>query len=296
MLTDSGLPALSRDLGIPGIVDVHTHFLPEPVMHRVWEYFDHAQHSYGLEWPIAYRWDDAGRVEHLRSMGVLGFTALVYAHRPAMAEWLNSWALDFAAGVPECVPTATFYPEDSAVQYVGEALGRGAQLFKVHLQVGGFDPRDRLLDDVWGQLSDAGIPVLIHCGSAPVPGCFTGPGPVGEVLDRFSRLPVVIAHLGAREFGHFLGLARTRPLTWLDTTMALTDFMQRPAPCPPTLLPQLRGLAADGRVLFGSDFPNIPYPYAHQVEVLHRHGLDLAEVLWHAPAQVLGVPTPGPPR
>ena len=286
MLTDEDLPALWQQLGIPGVFDVHTHFLPEPVLRKVWAYFDAAQQNYGVPWPISYRGDDDARLAQLRAMGVRRFTALVYAHKPGMAAWLNQWALDFVAGVPECVPTATFYPEPEAADYVAEALARGARLFKIHLQVGDFDPRDRRLDPVWDLLSEASAPVLVHCGSAPLAGRFTGAGPIGDVLARFPELRVIVAHLGAGEFAEFVSMAGER--VWLDTTMALTDFMQSLRPFPPELLPRLRDLSAQGRVLFGSDFPNIPYPYAHQVEVLRDAGLDMRQVMWDGPLALFG--------
>lgn len=293
MLTDADLPALWSELGIPGIVDVHTHFLPEEVMQAVWGYFDAASHNYGVDWPITYRWDDDTRLAHLREMGVLRFTSLVYAHKPGMAAWLNDWALGFAQAVPDCLPTATFHPEPSAADYVATALERGARVFKAHLQVGDYDPRDPLLRPVWAMIADAQVPVVAHCGSAPLPGRFTGPGPIGEVLAEFPDLRLIIAHLGAGEFGEFLDLALRRPHTWLDTTMGLTSFMQELQPFPADRLPQLRELSAAGGVLFGSDFPNVPYSYAHQVEVLGDHGLDLPEVLWHAPVRLFGEPDAG---
>lgn len=286
MLTDEDLPALWQQVGIPGAFDVHTHFLPEPVLRKVWAYFDAAQQNYGVPWPITYRGDDDARLAQLRAMGVRRFTALVYAHKPSMAAWLNQWALEFAAGVPQCVPTATFYPEPEAPDYVAEALARGARLFKIHLQVGDFDPRDPLLDPVWGLLSEARVPVLVHCGSAPLAGRFTGAGPIGEVLARFPELRVIVAHLGAGEFAEFVSMAGER--VWLDTTMALTDFMQSLRPFPPELLPRLRDLSAQGRVLFGSDFPNIPYPYAHQVEVLLDADLNMRQVMWDGPLALVG--------
>ena len=57
--------------------------------------------------------------------------------------------------------------------------------------------------------------------------------------------------------------------------MAFTGFMERLAPFPGALLPRLAD-AAD-RILLGSDFPNIPYPYLHQLEALARLGLG---VVW----------------
>ncbi len=289
MLTDGDLPGLWRELGIPGAIDVHTHFLPAPVMRAVWAYFDEAEANYGVAWPITYRWQDDERLAHLRDMGILRFTSLVYAHKPQMAAWLNDWSLDFAAEVPDCLPTATFYPESAAGEYVAAALRRGARVFKVHLQVGDFDPRDPLLDQVWGHLAEAEVPVVVHCGSAPLPGRFTGVEPIADVARRFPHLRLIIAHLGAGEFAEFLDLARTRPHTWLDTTMGLTGFMQGLRPFPVELMPSLRAAAADGQVLFGSDFPNIPYSFAHQVEVLLEAGLDMPEVLWRAPARLFGV-------
>ena len=40
------------------------------------------------------------------------------------------------------------------------------------------------------------------------------------------------------------------------------------------------------RVLFGSDFPNIPYPYAHQLEALAGLGMgdDWLRAVWHGNA------------
>ena len=37
---DADLPAFCRALGVPGLADIHTHFLPPRMLRRVWEYFD----------------------------------------------------------------------------------------------------------------------------------------------------------------------------------------------------------------------------------------------------------------
>jgi uncharacterized protein len=54
-LTDLDVPRFLADLGLPGIVDVHVHFLPENVLRKVWGYFDQAQEHYGMPWPVHYR-------------------------------------------------------------------------------------------------------------------------------------------------------------------------------------------------------------------------------------------------
>ena len=249
------------------------HFMPQRVMDKVWAYFDAVGPLTGSTWPIAYRTEEQDRLDRLRAMGVLAFPSLVYPHKPDMAVWLNAWAADFAAREPDVLQTATFYPEPGAGAYVHEALDGGARVFKSHVQVGAYDPRDPLLDGVWGALAEAGVPVVVHCGSGPAPGAFTGPGPFGEVLARHPRLTAVIAHMGMPEYEEFLDLADRYDRVHLDTTMAFTDFSEARMPFPPQLRPRLVDLG--DRVLLGSDFPNTPYPYAHQLEALQR--LDLGD-------------------
>jgi uncharacterized protein len=281
-----------RELGLPALADVHTHFLPERMQRRVWAHFDQAGPLIGREWPIRYRGTEAERVAELGALGVRVFSALAYAHRPGMAADLNTWTLDFAARTPGCLPSATFFPEPAAATDVRAALDRGARIFKLHLQVGGFDPRDDLLDEAWGLLAESGTPVVVHAGSGPVPHGFTGPGPIGEVLARHPRLAMITAHLGAPEYEGFLELAERYERVGLDTTMAFTDFFQELAPFPPALLPRLRELGLAGKVLLGSDFPNIPYPYAHQLEALRRLELGddwLRAVCWHNAARLFGI-------
>lgn len=280
------------DLGIPGIVDVHTHFMPEPVMQKVWAVFDQAQSVYGVPWPVEYRDTADARLDALRSFGVEAFTSMIYAHKPRMADWLNHWSADFASATPDCIQTATFYPEPGVEDYVRGALGAGARCFKLHVQVGAFDPRDPLLAPAWALLEESGTPIVIHCGSGPVPGEFTGPGPIGEVLAAHPRLQLIIAHMGVPEYGDFMDMADHYAGVRLDTTMAFTAFINRLAPFPEALHARLTAAGLRGDVLFGSDFPNIPYPYAEAVDSLVQLGLGdtwLREVLWGAGTRLFGL-------
>ena len=111
-----------QSLGLPGIIDVHTHFMPKSVLDKVWDYFDTKGPMTRRAWPITYRTDEAQRVNTLRRFGVRWFTSLVYAHKPQMADWLNQWAAQFALTTPDCLHTATFYPEPEAAGYVADAF------------------------------------------------------------------------------------------------------------------------------------------------------------------------------
>lgn len=287
--TDADVPAFAAALGIPGLVDLHVHFMPPRLLQRVWEYFDRAGPLVGFPWPIAYRLDEDRRVQVLRELGVVTFGALSYPHKPGMAEPLNQWAAEFADRTPDALRCATFYPEPAVGAYVRAALDDGVQLFKAHIQVGGYDPRDPLLAPVWGQLADAGVPVVVHCGSGPQPGAYTGPEVFADVLAEHPALTAVVAHLGAPEYAAFLDLAGRYERVHLDTTMAGTDFFaDLGAPIPADVAARLTDHV--DRILLGSDFPNIPYPYAHQLEALVRLGFDEAAlrlVCWDNPRRVL---------
>ena len=260
-------------LGIPGAIDIHTHFMPSNVMAKVWAYFDRVEQVFGQPWPITYRFDNERCAEILEDFGLVAHTALNYPHRPGMAAWLNDWGAGFAAAHPRCLRSGTFFPEESASSYVRTLVDDGVQVFKAHLQVGGYDPNDPLLTPVWGTIEEAGLPVVFHCGSGPEPGTHTGPAPVEELLRRFPRLRLVVAHMGTPEYADFLELTARHEGVHLDTTMAFTDFTEERSPYPRDLLPRLRDLG--DRVLFGSDFPNIPYTYDVAVDALAR--LDLGD-------------------
>ena len=283
---------LLERLGLPGLFDVHTHFLPPRVAAKVRHQFDSAGPLIGRPWPLHYRGADDELVATLRGLGVRRFSALAYAHRPGMAEFLNDWTADFAARVPEAMRCATFFPEPDVASYVARRIEAGTELFKIHVQVGAFHVTDPLLDEAWGLVEDAGVPVVLHAGSGPVATEHTGPGPVAELLRRHPRLPLVIAHLGAPEYTAFLALAEDHAEVRLDTTMAFTDFFsEMGGEFPPGLLPRLGELR--DKVLLGSDFPNIPYPYTHQLDALERLGLGddwLRAVCWENAVRLFGEP------
>lgn len=295
-VADAEVAGWLADRRIAGIVDVHVHFMPVNVLDKVWNYFDHVHESFGTAWPVHYRLPERQRLDALRDLGVTTFAPLVYPHKPGMARWLTDWALDFGARVPGAVPTATFYPEPGAAAALARALDAGARCVKAHVQVGAYDPRDGLLDGVWGLLAEAGVPVVVHCGDGPMPGRFTGLPVFEQVLRRHPALTAVLAHSGLPDYPGAARLAGRYRRVHLDTTMVGTPFSQRLAALPADWPARLADLG--DRVVFGSDFPNIPYPYAQQVAaVAGWAGADdrlgepfLRAVLHDNGARLLGVP------
>jgi len=296
---DDDVPRFLADLGLRGIVDAHVHFLPDRVMAKVWAYFDRAAAHYGQEWPVRYRTSEPERIATLHQLGVRAFAPLVYPHKPGMGRWLTEWALEFAARTPAAVPTATLFPEPDVAEYLGAAVAAGARVVKVHVQVGGFDPRDPLLTPAWGLLAEAGVPAIVHCGNGPIPGAYTGLDVFAEVLAAHPQLTVVLAHAGLPDFSGALQLVHRHKHVHIDTTMVGVPFSQRTAPLPPDWPARLADVT--DRVVFGTDFPNIPYDYFEQVRAVtdwaaaddHLGAPFLRAVLHDNPARLLGLSPTG---
>lgn len=289
--TDAEIPGFLTALELPGLADIHIHFLPARMQQKVWAVFDNAAEVDGYDWPITYRFDVATRLEILRGFRIPAIPALTYPHKPGMAAWLNDWNAAFAAEHADVIHCGTLYPEEGVGDYVRQALDAGARLFKMHVQVGDFAPDSPLLAPAWEALAAAEVPVVIHVGSGPRPGRFTGPEHMRQVLADFPQLHAVIAHMGMPEYHAFADLAEDFEHVHLDTTMFATDFTNRMAPFDERYRSRLAELRE--RVVLGSDFPTIPYPYAHQLEALARLRLGaewLRAVLWDNGARLLGLP------
>lgn len=244
------------------VVDAHVHLFPAPVFDAIWRWFD--QHA----WPIRYRLHAEVVIEFLATRGVTRFTALHYAHRPGMARVLNHFVAELAAAHRDAViPVATVLPgEPEADDVLREALGplqlRGV---KLHCHVQRMPADDPRIDPVYRRCAEAGVPVVIHAGREPASPAYgvdtralCGADQVERVLRRHPTLTLVVPHLGADEFAEYLALLTRHENLYLDTTMAIGDYF--PAELPPALWP---GLAR--RMLYGSDFPNLPYAWDREL-------------------------------
>jgi hypothetical protein len=125
--------AFWRALGLPGLIDVHTHFMPANVLAKVWAYFDGDRGRSGHAWPIAYRLPEEDRLALLRQFGVRRFDALLYPHKPDMAAWLNAWAAVSPPAPPMLCTVAPSFPSLKR-PITSRPRSRGARLFKAHVQ------------------------------------------------------------------------------------------------------------------------------------------------------------------
>ena len=273
--------AAGRPLPSP-LFDAHVHLMPERLAHAVWRYFD--QHL----WRVRYQLPVDELVATLRAeTGVTGFVFMNYAHRAAVAQSLNRWNAELAARIPGAVPLATFHPDDADLErLVEEAWGAlGLAGAKLHCQVGRFAPDDPRLDPVYERAVALRKPIVLHVGRAPEPSPFCGAERFAALMRRFPDLRAIVAHMGADEFEAFFALARQYEHVYLDTTLVYADLLD--------WRPRLELVAKlQDRVLFGSDFPAIPYPVCHAIAAWLALGLGRdaeQKIFWGNAARLYGL-------
>lgn len=288
--SDEQIPTFLAAAGVPGIVDVHVHFMPDRLQQAVWRYFDALDDP---PWPVTYRGAPEERLSLLERLGVVAHTSLAYAHKPGMLAWLNGFTLDLADAHPQVVPTFTIYPEDGVTDHVADALARGGAVCKVHTQLSGYLLDDPLLDDAWRLMAEARTLVVAHTSAVyGVDGgeATSGGAQVFRVKRSHPGLRLVIAHLGLPDPDgeHWRAIAQLDDV-WTDCSAALVE----PEPSTmPMAVDDLDGVRERlGRhLLFGSDFPSVPYTYSSQLRGLSHLRLDpagLREVLHDRTAALL---------
>ncbi len=275
-------------------IDIHTHLHPERLFRAIRRWF--AEHS---DW----RFDSPTEPElvaaFLRDHGVERFVYFSYAHKAGIAREINAWLHGVRLRVPDGIPLGTIHPDDpDLMEAVDEALlGYGFHGFKFHINVQRFFPDDPRVLPVYQRLFDLDRLLLIHVGTAPWPNGFDGYPRFERVMDMFPNLKVVVAHMGSFETRRFFGLMERCPNLYLDTTMAFAPIRHEHRKID-TRLNRISVTNDDllrwqDRIVFGSDFPNLPYPYEEERDALWLRDLPPAvyQKMFHDnAAALLGLP------
>lgn len=256
--------------GLPPVIDAHVHVFPHRLFGAVQQWFD--RHA----WKIRYRMSTAEIFDFLLSRGVRHIVALQYAHRPAMAAELNDYM------IAQCRPyagrvtgLATVFPgEANAADILQTAFDGGLAGVKLHAHVQCFDLAAETMAPILACCRRNDKPLVIHAGREPKsdayrcdPHRICRVEKVQRVLEAFPGLKLCVPHLGFDELDAYRRLMDRHDNLWLDTTMVLADYFPLAAPI------DLRRYRPD-RILYGSDFPNIPYPWDRELKKLAAAGLD----------------------
>ena len=134
-------------------------------------------------------------------------------------------------------------------------LGLGAVGLKVHPVHGGFSAADPMLYPAYQVCAEAGLPVVVHCGTSSFPGSdnsLAAPDRLLPVVRDFPGLTIVLAHGGR---GWWYDAAASLALLYENVWIELSGL-------PPHRLPDyyarfgLRRLAR--KLIFGTDWPGVP--------------------------------------
>ena len=134
-------------------------------------------------------------------------------------------------------------------------LGLGAVACKVHPVHGGFPANDRAMYPAYALCQDAGIPLVVHCGTSTFPGsmnAYADPILLDDVLRDFRSLDVVLAHGGRGgwyDAAAFLALSHER--VWIELSglppSRLRDYYARQS-----------WSRLTRKMVFGTDWPGVP--------------------------------------
>lgn len=244
------------------MIDIHTHLHPPKLFAAIRRWF--AQRS---SWDVAHQPTEPSDVAAaLRAAGVERFVFCSYAHRPGMARDLNAWLARTSRALGGYgLPLATVHLDDATyLEDLHTALDDGCIGLKLHEDVQGLAADDARFGTVYAELAARGAFLLVHAGPFPwrrEPGA--GAARIARVLAEHPTLAVVVAHFGVPDSLAYFALMEREPLLYLDTTMILPHE----SPLAETVDPHLVAAHCE-RVLYGTDFPNVPYPYASELRGL----------------------------
>ncbi len=256
--------------GLPYIVDCHVHVFPAGLFKAIWAWFDQ------FAWPIRYRLGSREIIAYLLSRGIGHIIAFQYAHKPGIAKELNEYMAGLCRSFPgQLTGMATVFPgETDSSQILKSAFEKGLKGVKLHAHVQCFDMNSPDMEVVYETCQSEDRPLVMHVSREPKstayhcdPHVLCSAVKLEEVLKAFPRLKICVPHLGIDEFDAYKALIEKYDTLWLDTAMALADYF-------PVRLPfridELRG----DRIMYGSDFPNIPYAWDRELKLIDANNYD----------------------
>lgn len=250
--------------GFPPVVDAHVHISPHRISAAIWKWFDENA------WQIRYQMRASRVFEFLLSRGVAHIIALQYAHKPGIARALNEYMSEKCAEFGQRVTgMATVFPgEDQAEKILQAAFDGGLGGLKLHAHVQCFDMNADYMNQLYDCCRNNNKPVVMHIGREPKssayrcdPYVLCRADKMERVLKDFPDVKFCVPHLGLDELTAYRKLIEKYNNIWLDTTMAITDYF-------PVEDKIALGHYRSDRIMYGSDFPNIPYAWDRELKEL----------------------------
>ena len=250
--------------------DCHVHLFPDAFYAALHRWFDaHA-------WEIQFRSGAEHVLQHLGEHGIARVVAMVFAHKPGVARYLNGYLRDMARAHPQVVPVGTVLPgEPDAVQIVREAIvDQGCAGIKLHCHVMKTAIDSEQCLEILRACCELRVPAVVHAGREPASDAYgvdtrglCSVARTRAVLQQLPELRLVVPHIGADEFDEYLDLLTEFEHLSLDTAMACADYF--------AVSPDWRRIEQHAdRIMYGTDFPIIPYEVDRELRVLAHNILD----------------------
>ena len=241
--------------------DAHVHLMPERLLAAIREALS-AEAGWSFDHPTS----QAAIEDRLRAAGVDRYFALPYAHEAGVAADLNAWVIDRTADSEMAVPFATVHGEDPVERVVREAFEAGARGLKFQCPVQGCGPADPRLDPAFELAAEYDRPIVFHAGTAPMfeDSPHVGADQFGQFVASYPEVRACAAHMGTYEVDRFLEFAREHEQVFLDTTMAMAPRSPAVLGFDPATIADEMLVALFESIMYGSDFPNIPYAYEQE--------------------------------
>lgn len=249
---------------LPLVIDTHVHIFPKKIFSALWRWFD----EYG--WKIRYKLYSSELIKFLLDRGVKHIVALQYAHKPGISRDLNMYmhkkCLEFAGKV---TGLATVFPgEKDACNILKEAFCMGLGGVKLHAHVQCFDMVSNDMYKIYEFCAKYKKPIIMHVGREPKSSAYPcdpyeicSAEKLEKVLIDFPELKICVPHLGIDELSEYKELVKNYDNLWLDTTMVIADYFP--------IQINLNEYRKD-RIMYGSDFPNIPYAWDRELNRLTK--------------------------
>jgi len=241
--------------------DAHVHLLPERLLDAI-----RGVLSAESGWTFDHPTSQAAIEAHLREAGVERYFALPYAHEAGIAADLNDWVLDRAAESEMAVPFATVHGEDPVEAVVRDAFEAGARGLKFQCPVQECGPADPRLDPAFELAAEYDRPIVFHAGTAPMfeDSPHVGADQFAQFVASYPDVRACVAHMGTYEVDRFLDFVRDHDQVFLDTTMAMAPRSPEVVDFDPATIADETLVVLSESVMYGSDFPNIPYEYEQE--------------------------------
>ncbi len=271
MLSVNDQEGLKIPINLPLLIDAHVHIFPGNIFSAVWKWFDENA------WHVRYQMTSSRIFEFLLSRGIKHIVALQYAHKPGISRQLNKYMLEKCSGFNKQVTgMATVFPgETNASQILQEAFDIGLGGLKLHAHVQCFDMNCDYMDCLYECCRINKKPIVMHVGREPKstayrcdPYQLCSAEKLEHVLKAFPDVNICVPHMGFDEVSAYKKLIEKYDNLWLDTAMVKTDYFK------------IKGKIAlhryrSDRVMYGSDFPNIPYAWDRELKNLEATNISI---------------------